>query len=169
MAMLRTFVRIPGLLLAVATVLQCGGCTSLTDSTADIGGFGLGSAVGVATGNPLIGVGVGLAARAGIVEGLRYYHREEAEAVQEAIAAAGGDAPLEQTVSWSVDEDLPLVSAEGQVFAVREFGDSFRCREIVFTDSDVEDHFFVATICKGVEQWNWALAEPATNRWGDLQ
>lgn len=142
---------------------------SLGDGAADVAGFGVGSAVGVATGNPVLGIGVGLAARAGVDEGVRYYHREEADVVQDAIAAAAGEAPLEQTVAWEADTHLPWVSAEGEVMAVREFGDSFRCREIVFTDSDEEDRFFVATICKGSEQWHWALAEPATARWDDLQ
>ena len=67
--------------------------------------------------------------------------------------------------------DLPIDAKEhGEVTVSRTLGGAdIACKEIVFSVDDKERAFYMATICRDGTVWKWALAEPATERWGLLQ
>lgn len=157
----------PLMVLGAASALA--GCSSLADISAELGGFGVGAAVGAVTANPFIAVGVGLATQLALEEGIDYYQREEVEVVHIAIAEAAGSAEEGVATPWAAESDLPIVSAAGQVQVLRDFGGDIACKEIVFTDDDMAGSYFVAVICRGTDGWRWAVAEPAIDRWGNLQ
>ena len=50
----------------------------------------------------------------------------------------------------------------------------FKCKEIVFSVDTIKHkaphrEFYTATVCLDGDDWKWASAEPATERWGSLQ
>lgn len=154
-----------------------GGCTSvLTEGTAagaGAAGAGISRAVtrnvGVATG---IGLGVQAAARAGLQYAERRMHQTE----QDRIAAIAGGLPVGVVGLWQVVHDIPIEADEhGEVTVSRVLGgEGFRCKEIVFSVDHADGHnltseFYTATVCRDGQQWKWATAEPATERWGSLQ
>ena len=154
---------------AIAAATGLSGCSGLNASAGDAGSIGLGAAVGLATGNPIIGVAVGIASNAALNAGIDYVEREQQAATQEAIAAKAGSAPVDEWVSWATEAEVELDPDAGRLIVVREFGDAFPCREIIFTEYGQRDRFYTATVCRGTQKWSWAVAEPATERWGDLQ
>lgn len=150
-------------------LLGLGACTFAGDSSPDVAAFGAGALAGGLTGNPIIGVGVGLAARFAANEGVKYVERELQQEIQDEIARRAGAAAPGELVSWSVTRDIGG-DAAGRVEVVREFGGQMLCRELIFSVEDEdEQEFFVGTICKGREQWKWAVSEPSIERWGALQ
>ncbi len=146
-----------------------GGCGGFNSSAADASSVGIGTAIGLATGNPFIGVAAGIAANAGLNAGVDYVEREYAAATQEAIAAKAGTAPIDEWVGWSTEAELELGKDSGRLLVVREFGGDPPCREIIFTENGQRGRYYTATVCRGPDAWTWAVAEPATPRWGDLQ
>jgi hypothetical protein len=63
----------------------------------------------------------------------------------------------------------------GEVRVLREFNSALAsCKEFSFSVGDGDDakapaEWFVATACQQSEGWKWASAEPAVERWGNLQ
>ncbi|WP_367846627.1 hypothetical protein [Rhodoferax sp. WC2427] len=174
--------RIPTALLCAAT-LALTGCGSFlregTGVTAGIGGAALASTVtknaAVATG---IGIGVQAVAQAGLQMAERNAHQDE----QDHIAQIAGALKVGEVARWKMVHKIPLeVDEQGEVTVSRVIGGAggagskgLDCREIVFsvemTDiSEFPRSFYVATICRNGQTWQWASAEPATGRWGALQ
>lgn len=150
-------------------LLGLGACSFAGDSSPDVAAFGAGALAGGLTANPIIGVGVGLAARFAANEGVKYLQRELQQEVQDEIARAAGHIAPGEIVSWSVVRDIGRDSS-GRVEVVREFGSNMVCRELIFSvREDEEERFFVGTICRGEDRWKWAIAEPSIERWGALQ
>jgi hypothetical protein len=187
---------LPALVLLVGLLA---GCSTAEDVGTDLGALGIGTAVGAATGNPVIGVLAGLGARIGVSEGIEYGEREYYGAIQQTIAEVGGRAPIGQATPWAYEGLVAeLGDAGGRVEPVREFGREMTCRELIFSiededepaempvpapDDDVgrlrrdlglrdpqpEPRWFVGTICRSDGAWTWAVAAPSTDRWGVLQ
>ena len=154
----------------LAGALALGGCTGFSEIAGDVGAVGVGAVVGGLTGNPLIGFAAGAGAQLALSEGVDYYQREAVDLVHEAIAETAGEAPAGERRAWTVDSTLPLVEAGGEVQVLRDFGGDIPCRELVFTDDDIDDTFFIAVVCQGEDgRWRWAVAEPSTDRWSGLQ
>jgi hypothetical protein len=162
----------------LASTLVLSGCGSLlTEGTADLAGIaGAGAATSV-TRSAAAAAAIGLGVQSLASEGLKYAERSVHGDEQNAIAAAAG--PLEPGAvrPWSVVHRVPIEGDEaGQVSVSRSFGaGSVQCKEVVFsveqTKRDVVTGraFYLTTICRHGDQWRWAAAEPATERWGSLQ
>ena len=153
------------------------GCTSIATEATSAGAGAAGAAIahnvthnaGVVTG---IGLGVQAAARAG----LQYTERKIHQTEQDRIAAVAGVLPVGAVGKWQVVHAIPLEADEqGEVTVSRVLGGSgFTCKEIVFSvDHDNREgttrEFYTAVVCRDGNEWKWATAEPATERWGALQ
>jgi hypothetical protein len=149
-------------------------------STASIGaaaGAGAGAATGIVTANPAVGIGVGIAVQAATDQAVAYYMRNMHEDQQNMIAALAGVLPVGETRDWSVKHSLPIENGHGQVRVTRAFASSLAiCKEFVFSvvDGDAPDskvYWYTAAACQQENKgyWKWASAEPAVDRWGNLQ
>ncbi len=167
---------LPVALLASALLLP--GCGSLlTAGTADLAGIAGAGAASSVTKSAAAAAAIGLGVQSLASEGLKYAERSVHRSEQEAIAAAAG--PLEPGAvgTWSVVHRVPIEEDEaGQVSVSRSFGaGSVHCKEVVFSvertrrDVVTERAFYLTTICRRGDEWRWAAAEPATERWGSLQ
>jgi hypothetical protein len=100
-------------------------------------GLGVGAGTGVLTANPIVGVAVGLAVRLATAEGIGHVTNEQQRQVQQAIAAAAGNAPDSDPVQWSTDPDAfygaLFGTVGGRVQVVRDFGGRIQCREVLYT------------------------------------
>lgn len=160
--MARTFV-------ALTSLLALASCASAGSTANTVATAGLAAIAGSATGSPLIGLIVGLAASYGVDEGVKYGERLIQENVQNAVADAAGSLEPGQSASWEVPEKLPLTGRSGTVEVAREFGEAIPCKDVVFTVGSEPD-FYTTTICRTKQGvWRWATAEPTVRRWGDLQ
>lgn len=138
---------------------------------------GAGAAIisGAGTVNPGVGVAIGLGTAAATDFALKYYGRSRQRSTQELIAAAAGPLPPGGVAPWRTDHTIPIGNEHGEVHVVRAIDNPLApCREIVFSVEDGEGEarardWFAAQICRQGEQWRWASAEPAVERWGSLQ
>lgn len=168
-----------GGLLVLCTAMGLTGCSSMmtegSSAAAGVAGTALASKVtrnaSVATG---IGLGVQAAARAGLQYEQRKIHGEE----QDSIAKAAGELAVGAVAKWEVRHSLPLEdSLRGRVTVSRVISTKgMSCKEIVFSVDGLVDQLntpdselYVATVCHAGQNWKWAAAEPATERWGALQ
>jgi hypothetical protein len=177
---------------ALLLPLALGACSSVEGISSDVGALGVGTAVGAATGNPIVGLAAGLGTRIAIDESVELGERRYYGAIQQAIAEAGSTAPIGEARAWRYDGLIgDLGSVAGVVEPVRAFGSEMRCREVIFSveryaeppndavaqlradlglmDELDEPRFFVGTICRSDDTWSWAVAAPSTDRWGVLQ
>ena len=102
-------------------------------------------------------------------------HRTE----QDSIAAAAGPLAIGDTARWSSGHYKVSVEANehGELTVSRLIrAGNLDCKEIVFSVDHIatknvpaSSAFYVASICRDGENWKWASAEPATERWGALQ
>lgn len=161
----------------VAAALPLSGCGALlSEGAADVAGVG-GSAVSSAiTSNATVAAAIGLGVRSVAKTGVQYAERVVHRAEQDAIARSAGALAPGTVGVWSIRHTIPLESDKvGEVVVARDLGGgSFRCKEIVFsvdtnTRKGLQRGFYTATICDDGGTWRWASAEPATERWGNLQ
>jgi hypothetical protein len=122
------------------------GCTGVGAVAPEAAGLGAGAGAGVLSGNPVVGVAVGLGVRIATAEVIDYVNSEHQRQVHGAIAAAAGAAPPGTRIAWSDDPDFVFSTmfgtAHGHVQVVRDFGGRIPCREIVYTvetDGGVEE------------------------------
>ena len=127
-----------------------------------------------ATGNPAIGISVGIVARAAAREGIQYVNRERQQNEHEAIIAAGGSLAVGDSAAWAVDHRL-TGDARGEVRVLRVINTPLAvCKELAFTVENGEEErraevWFTTVACHDGATWKWAAAEPAVERWGNLQ
>lgn len=145
-----------------------------------IGGL-TGAAAGVAAGtfssNPAVGVGVGIAVQAATDEVINRVLRDMQSGEQNNIASLAGSLPIGQTESWAVHHTIPFHNEEGTLQVVRDIDTPLaHCREIAFMVYDKamakqgRAQWFITPVCQeGDGAWRWAAAEPAVERWGNLQ
>lgn len=152
-------------------VLLLTGC----NSTAEIAAIVTGGAAGAATGNPAVGFAVGVAVDAGATYAVRYVGRERQGAEQDAIAQVAGELPVGTAAAWKIEHTIPIGNEHGQLRVVRAIDSPLTaCKEIAFSVDEGEGEkrqraWFTSNVCKQTNQWKWASAEPAVERWGFLQ
>jgi len=163
--------------LAFASALS--GCSSFYTEGATAGAGIAGAALAAkVTSNAAVATGIGLgavvAARAGVQYSERVVHRN----TQDGIAKIAGPLEVGAIAPWSVTHSMPIEDDEhGRVTVSRTISaGALDCKEIVFSVDHIatknvpaSSAFYVASICRDGENWKWASAEPATERWGALQ
>jgi hypothetical protein len=160
--------------LCVGALTLVSGCSSTSVGAA--AGAGAGAATGLVTANPAVGIGVGIAVQAATDEAVARYMRVMHSDQQNVIATLAGAMPVGETRDWSVKHALPIENGHGQVRVTRAFASSLAiCKEFVFSvvDGDKPDskvYWYTAAACQQDNKyWKWASAEPAVERWGNLQ
>ncbi|CAD6522458.1 hypothetical protein LMG28140_01387 [Paraburkholderia metrosideri] len=157
--------------LCVGASLMTSGCTSIGAAS----GAAAGVASGIFTSNPAVAIGVGIAVQAATDEAVARYMKSMHKDQQDLIAALAGDMPVGETRPWSVKHTLPIENGHGEVRVIRAFGSSLAlCKEFVFSVRDgdgpnAHEAWFTASACQQDKGWKWASAEPAVERWGNLQ
>lgn len=162
----------------ILAALVCAGASAAMSGCASIGaasGAVAGVATGAVTANPAVGIGVGIAVQAATDEAVnRYMLRMHADQ-QNAIAALVGTMPVGTSQPWRVAHTLPIENGHGEVRVLRAFDTALAsCKEFAFSfaDSDkpnAKADWFTASACRQGSGWKWASAEPAVERWGNLQ
>lgn len=152
-------------------LLLAPGCTELGSIT----GAATGAATGTGSANPALGYAVGIGTKAAVDALVNHISRSRRRAEQDQIVAAVGTLPVGGSASWRIRHAIPVGDAHGQVTVVRDIPNPLSpCKEVVFTveagDRPNSPHaYYATTACRHGSQWKWALAEPATTRWGVLQ
>ena len=166
-----------GLALAVSSALS--GCSSLYSEGAVAGAGIAGAAVATkVTSNAAVATGIGLGAVAAARAGVQYSERVVHRNTQNSIAQVAGPLEVGAVAPWSVTHSFPIEDDEhGRVTVSRAISTgALDCKEIVFSvdqsatkNVPASSAFFVASVCRDGNNWRWASAEPATERWGALQ
>jgi hypothetical protein len=148
-------------------LIALAGCTS----TARIAAVVTGGVAGATTGSPAIGFLVGVATDAGANYVVRYYGRVRQGAEQDAIAQVAANLPIGTEADWKIEHTIPIGNEHGRLQVVRDIDSLLAsCKELAFSVDDGKDRsWFTTDICKQADQWKWAAAEPAVERWGFLQ
>ena len=166
---------------ALAAVLSANlsGCSSLYSETATAGAGIAGAAVaGKVTRNAAVATGIGLGVVAAASAGVQYTERVVHRNTQDGIAKVAGPLDVGAVAPWSVTHTVPIEDdTHGRVTVSRTISaGALDCKEIVFSvdenatkDKPASSAFYVASICRDGDNWKWASAEPATERWGALQ
>jgi hypothetical protein len=155
--------------LALAAVLL-GGCSSFSHLV----GAATGTVAAAGSGNPAVGIAIGVGTRAVVDWGVRRVSRRWHRTEQEAVAEAAGAAELGEVRPWQVRHSLPLGNKGGEVRVLRTIETPLAsCREIAFSvesgsGAELARDWFVTSLCRDAGGWRWAAAEPATERWGSL-
>jgi hypothetical protein len=156
----------------------CVGASVLTSGCSSVGaasGAAAGVASGLVTANPAVGIGVGIAVQAVTDEAVKRYRRSMHADQQNEIAALAGGMPVGDTKPWSVKHKLPIENGHGEVQVTRAFTSALAiCKEFVFSVADgdkpdAHEDWYTASACLQDNGWRWASAEPAVERWGNLQ
>jgi hypothetical protein len=167
--------------LALALVVSSGlsGCSSLYSEGAVAGAGIAGAAVATkVTSNAAVATGIGLGAVAAARAGVQYSERVVHRNTQDSIAKVAGPLDVGAVAPWSVTHSFPIEDDEhGRVTVSRAISTgALDCKEIVFSvdrtatrNVPASSAFFVASVCRDGDNWKWASAEPATERWGALQ
>jgi hypothetical protein len=158
-------------LCVAALAAACGaGCAGVSDATGAVAGL----AAGAATANPAIGISVGIAARAVAREGIQHVARTRRRNEQDAIIAAAAQLAVGEVRPWAVDQ-AATGDAHGAVRVVRLIEPPLAsCKELAFSVADGTDEpstpvWFTTVACHDGMAWRWATAEPAVDRWRNLQ
>ncbi|CAD6549012.1 hypothetical protein LMG28727_04922 [Paraburkholderia kirstenboschensis] len=165
--------------LAVAVSSALSGCSSLYTEGATAGAGIAGAAIAAqVTNNAAVATGIGLGAVAAAKAGVQYSERVVHRNTQDGIARIAGPLEVGAVAPWSVTHSFPIEDDEhGRVTVSRTISaGTLDCKEIVFSVDHIatknvpaSSAFYVASICRDGDNWKWASAEPATERWGALQ
>jgi uncharacterized protein YceK len=167
------------LALALAVSSGLSGCSSLYSEGA-VAGAGIGGAAVASkvTSNAAVATGIGLGAVAAARAGVQYSERVVHTNTQNSIAQAVGPLEVGAVAPWSITHSFPIEDDEhGRVTVSRLISTgALDCKEIVFSvdqnatrDKPASSAFYIASVCRDGQNWRWASAEPATERWGALQ
>ncbi|MFM0187612.1 hypothetical protein PQR25_17585 [Paraburkholderia nemoris] len=165
--------------LAVAITSALSGCSSIYSEGATAGAGIAGAALAAkVTSNAAVATGIGLGAVAAARAGVQYSERVVHKNTQNGIAKIAGLLDVGAIAPWSVTHSVPIEDDEhGRVTVSRTISaGALDCKEIVFSvdqtatkNVPASSAFYVASICRDGDNWKWASAEPATERWGALQ
>jgi hypothetical protein len=165
--------------LAMAISSALSGCSSLYSEGATAGAGIAGAALAAqVTSNAAVATGIGLGAVAAARAGVQYSERVVHKNTQDGIAKIAGPLDVGAIAPWSVVHSVPIEDDEhGRVTVSRTISaGALDCKEIVFSvdqtatrNVPASSAFYVASICREGDNWKWASAEPATERWGALQ
>jgi hypothetical protein len=161
---------------SAARVCTAGLAAALLAGCGAIGGF-VGAAASIATSfataNPAIGLAVGVAAQSATDETLRYVARHRRHAEHDAIVAAVADMEPGQIRTWQHAHLVGSGVESGEVRVLRLIETPLAtCKELLFSVAHRDDKpaaWFTTTACRHGDVWKWAAAEPAVERWGNLQ
>jgi hypothetical protein len=162
----------------LAASALCVGASLLASGCASIGaasGAAAGVASGIVTSNPAVALGVGVAVQAATDEVVARYMRNMHKDQQDLMAALVGTMQVGETRPWSVKHTLPIENGHGQVRVTRTVNSALAmCKEFAFSVQDGDgpnapEMWFTANACQQDKGWKWATAEPAVERWGNLQ
>ena len=121
----------------VIATLALPGCTGFSDVAPEAAGLGVGASAGVLTANPLVGVVAAMVTRLATAEAIDWMESNQRARVQQAIAAAGGDAALDAVVPWKTEPETTLDTFYGTITGhlqvIRAFGGLISCRELLYT------------------------------------
>jgi hypothetical protein len=153
-----------------ACVLLLGGCSA-------VGGFvgaAASLATGIATGNPIVGISVGIGVKAATEQGLQYMARRTQRSEHDAIVAVARDLPPGERGRWQHAHFVGSGFERGEVRVVRVIDTPLAtCKELLFSvERDGRRprvDWFTTTACNNGDTWQWAAVEPAVERWGNLQ
>lgn len=154
---------------AVASLVA--GCSSVGPLT----GAAAGVATGTATANPAIAYGVAVSVNAATDASIKYATRKWAASEQDALATAVGRLnERTPSLNWSLERLMGITKARGTVVLVRTFATPLAtCREAILTVQDADAPKiapgYTIYACQNGDTWQWANAEPAVPRWGNLQ
>ncbi|MDB5862333.1 MAG: hypothetical protein JWO70_139 [Betaproteobacteria bacterium] len=162
--------------MSAARVCTAGLAAALLAGCGAIGGF-VGAAASIATSfataNPALGLAVGVAAQSATDETLRYVARRRQHAEHDAIVAAVADMEPGQIRKWQHAHLVGSGTEGGEVRVLRLIETPLAtCKELLFSvtkSADKPAAWFTTTACRHGEVWKWAAAEPAVERWGNLQ
>jgi hypothetical protein len=167
----------PGVLRRSRLAIAAGALT-LLGGCAAVGGF-VGAAAGIATSiattNPAIGLSVGIAVQAGTNEAVRTFSRRRQHSEHDAIASLVSDMNPGETREWRHAHMIGSGSDHGEVRVIRLIDTPLApCKELLFSYVTGEGEktaraWFTTTACRHAGRWRWAAAEPAVERWGNLQ
>ena len=141
----------------------------------EIVGAAAGGASAGATANPAVGIAVGVGVNAGIDAAFAWISRQRQHAEQAAIAETVATMQPGEVRPWHINHVIPIGNEHGVVTVVREIPNALApCKELAFSvdtgaDRSLAQHWYVTDACEQDGRWDWALAEPATERWGTLQ
>jgi len=161
-----------------ATLVAAAAVSVLISACSSIGAAsGAAAAVttGIVTANPAVGIGVGIAVQAATDEAVARVMKSLHQDQQDAIASTAGVLEIGETRPWRVKHPLPVENGHGEVRVLRSFSSSLaQCKEFAFSVADGEQpdahqDWFIASACRQADTWKWASAEPAVERWGNLQ
>ena len=151
--------------------LATGGCSSIGSLTGAV----TGAAAGGGSVNPAVGYAVGIGSKAAVDSLVKYLSRKRQAYAQNVLARTAGSLAVGESAPWKVHHSVPLFDdAHGRLTVVRDIPNVLApCREVLFTvlsgKADQKAASYDTQVCKGSVGWRWALAEPATPRWGALQ
>lgn len=159
------------LLALLAAAPLAAGCSS----AGGIAGAVTGTAAAVGSGNPAVGILVGVGTRAVADEGLRRVSRRWSRTEQDALAEVVGGMAVGEARPWQARHALPIGNKQGEARVVRAVDTPLAaCKEVLFSvesgeGADAARRWFLTSACRQDGGWKWAAAEPATERWGSLQ
>lgn len=136
----------------------------LTGACAAAGGTSVATAVTLATANPLIGAGAGLAAGWAADKAGEY----QTALLHDAIAEAGGEADPAETVPWIASDRLPVTGDPRGTVTVTETPADGDCKAVQFTIVEgQEDQLgdYAGTVCPDDGGWQLAEARPLHGSW----
>ena len=123
--------------MVLATGLLLPGCAGFGDVAPEAAGLGVGASAGILTANPVVGVVAAMVTRLATAEAIDWVETKQRVRVQQAIAAAGGEAPVDAVVPWQTPPDSSLDmfygTIEGHLQVIRAFGGLISCRELLYT------------------------------------
>ena len=157
--------------LAAFLIVTLPGCQVVSTVT----GVAAGVASGTATGNPAVGTSVAIAVKAGVDEAGKHVSRRSQEDEQDAIAAAAASVRVGESATWQVKHRMSWRTKHGEVRVLRVIRTPLTaCKEVLFSvvqeqSEKISRSWFKTNTCHSGEQWKWALADPAVERWGNLQ
>lgn len=163
--------RSAALLSLAALALAFAGCTAV----GGIAGSAAAISTGAVTGNPAIGIGVGIAVQASTDAGIQYATRKWQQAEQDAIAAEVGGMTVGETRPWAIKHPIPYENEHGEVQVTELIKNPLTdCKRLLFSvvagkGAAATSNWYATTACRQDDRWKWAAAEPAVARWGNLQ
>lgn len=140
-----------------------------------VGGAAIGAAAGGASASTPIALASALVVEAGIDRATRVASRRSQRIEQDAIAAVAGDMKAgDAPRPWQVKRGMTRRVVHGEVHVTRLIYTPLAvCKELLFSvvEGEAEKEttsWFTTSACQQGEEWKWAAAEPAAERWGSL-
>ena len=158
-------------------VCALAGATLLLAGCSSVGGFAgavAALATGAATSNPVVGISVGIGVKAAADQGLQYVAKRNQRREHEAIVSPVHELKPGESGRWERAHRFGSGADRGEVRVVRMIETPLAtCKELLFSverdGSKPRVDWFTTTACRNGEVWQWAAAEPAVERWGNLQ